>query len=714
MKNKKYYRGQIWPGKPYPLGATYDGRGVNFSIYSENAEQVTLCLFQHSNDQEEYAKIPIQEVTDHIWHVYLPDIQPGQFYNYRVEGSYDPEQGYRFNSAKLLIDPYAKAICGATEIQDPMYDYEMHYQDNKEKMVSNNQDSAGAISKCIVIDPEFDWEGDQHPQTEMHDTIIYELHVKGFTAQHPEVPEHLRGTYKGLASDPVVNYFKKLGVTAIELMPVHHFAHRKNLLEKGLRNYWGYDSIGYFAPHAEYSSTPKCGGQVQEFKEMVKTYHQAGIEVILDVVYNHTAEGDHLGPSLAFRGVDNTSYYRLNENNPKIYTDYTGTGNTFNLLNTHTLQLVMDSLRYWILEMHVDGFRFDLASALARGLYEIGKLSTFLDTIHQDPVISQVKLIAEPWDIGEGGYQVGNFPVLWAEWNGKYRDSVRKFWRGDDSQVAELAYRMSGSSDLYQDDGRKPYSSINFITAHDGFTLHDLVSYNNKHNEANGENNQDGDDHNHSYNYGVEGPTDNSDIQALREKQKRNFLATLILSQGVPMISHGDECGRSQNGNNNPYCQDNEITWMNWSWSTRQKQLFDFTRKLIEIRKNQPVTHRRKFFKGRAIKGKNIWDIRWLREDGDDMTDEEWNKGYIRCMGMLLNGKLMEEVDAQGKHITDDILLLIVNSYWEPLQFKLPGLNLEENWELLLDTSQPQIHNQEVLKSKININERSLLLLRKQ
>ena len=559
------YEGQVLPGKPYPLGATYDGNGVNFALFSENATGVTLCLFNHPDDEQEHTHVDFEEVTDYVWHAYLPDIKPGQLYGYRVFGRYQPKKGFRFNPQKLLIDPYAKAICGRVNVQDSMFDYELREEGDKTKLKKCGTDSVAEMKKSVVIDTAFNWEGVRKPDIAMHNSIIYELHVKGFTARHPEIPEEERGTYKGLANPQIINYFKELGVTAIELMPIHHFAHNKFLLDKGLSNYWGYNSIGYFAPHAEYSASGFTGEQVNEFKEMVKAYHREGIEVILDVVYNHTAEGNHLGPSLAFRGIDNHHYYRLEQKKPLYYTDYTGTGNTLNMLSSRTLQLVMDSLRYWATEMQVDGFRFDLASTLARGLYDVGRLSTFLDTIHQDPIISQLKLIAEPWDLGEGGYQVGNFPVLWAEWNGKYRDSVRKFWRGDESQVSELAYRLSGSSDLYQDNGKLPSSSINFVTAHDGFTLHDLVSYNEKHNDNNLEDNRDGEDHNISWNSGEEGPTDVGEVIKLREKRKRNFLSTLLLSQGVPMISHGDEYGRTQNGNNNAYCQDNELAWMDWT-----------------------------------------------------------------------------------------------------------------------------------------------------
>ena len=707
------YKGRIWPGRPYPLGAKYDGMGVNFALFSENATGVKLCFFHSSDDNEEYTQINLTEVTDHIWHVYLPDIRPGQLYGYRVYGQYRPKNGYRFNPHKLLIDPYAKAITGRIEISDMMFGYPVNAEGKNIDFKKDIKNSAGVVKKCVVIDTQFDWENDRKPNTEMHNSIIYELHVKGFTAQHPQVSENERGTFRALTSPVILDYFRQLGITAVELMPVHHFVHDKFLLDNGLTNYWGYNSIGFFAPHAEYSASGRNGEQVKEFKEMVKAFHKAGIEVILDVVYNHTCEGDHLGPTISFRGIDNFNYYRLNEEDKRLYTDYTGTGNTMNMLSSRTLQLVMDSLRYWVNEMHVDGFRFDLASALARGLFEVGRLSTFLDTIHQDPVISQVKLIAEPWDLGEGGYQVGGFPVLWAEWNGKYRDCVRKFWRGDESQVKELAYRLSGSSDLYEDNGKLPSASINFCTCHDGFTLNDLVSYNQKHNEANHEKNSDGEDHNLSWNTGVEGPTDDEKILNIREQRKRNFLATLMVSQGVPMISHGDEYGRTQMGNNNAYCQDSPLTWMNWSWDERQKSLFDFTCKIINIRKNQPVMHRRRYFKGRKIYGKGIRDIRWLNADGKDMTEEEWDTSFIRCMGMLLNGTLISEVNEFGEPIKNDTLLVIVNSFWEPISFALPREDVSDEWSLLIETSNSEVsENGRKIKEMINMAPRSLVLLK--
>jgi isoamylase len=705
--------GKILPGKPYPLGATWDGKGVNFALFSEHAAAVKLCLFHSPDDVEEYLKISITEVTGFVWHAYISDLLPGQIYAYRVFGRYKPTEGFRFNPHKLLIDPYARAICGRIEIKDKMFGF---YPDKTDKKYPNKKDirdSADQINKCVVINPLFNWERDKKPDIPMHNSIIYELNVKGFTIQHPAIPEKERGTFKALASEIIINYFKKLGITAIELMPVHHFVHDSFLIEKGLSNYWGYNTIGFFAPHAEYSASGQYGQQVNEFKEMVKAYHKAGIEVILDVVYNHTGEGDHLGPSICFRGIDNITYYRLDKNKPSHYTDYTGTGNTINMLSAQSLQMVMDSLRYWITEMHVDGFRFDLASALARGLFEVGKLSTFLDTIHQDPVISQVKLIAEPWDIAEGGYQVGNFPVLWAEWNGKYRDCVRKFWRGDESQVKELAYRLSGSSDLYEDDGRLPSASVNFVTCHDGFTLHDLVSYNQKYNELNKESNRDGENYNLSWNSGFEGPTNDTMIIELREQRKRNFIATLLLSQGVPMIGHGDEYGRTQLGNNNAYCQDNEIAWFDWNWNETQRNLFEFTCAMIALRKKQPVTHKRRFFKGRRIHGKGVRDIRWINTDGIGMTDEQWNTSFIRCMGMLLNGQLITEVDLQGEPVKDDILLVLVNSYWDKIKFTLPNHDLGNEWDVLIDTSDSLIsENKRRVSIGYELMPRSLVLLK--
>ncbi|HET7439338.1 MAG TPA: glycogen debranching protein GlgX, partial [Nitrospira sp.] len=604
---------RIWPGSPYPLGATWDGEGVNFALFSENATAVELCLFDRPDDPQETHRIRIEECTDFVWHVYLPEVRPGQHYGYRVHGLYEPEAGHRFNPAKVLYDPYAKAIAGSVDWSEALFGYRIG--DPKADLSLDDRDNAGSIPKCVVVDQAFTWGGDQLLRTPWDRTVIYELHVHGFTARHPDVPTNLRGTYAGLATPAVIEHLQHIGVTAVELLPVHHFIRDKHLIDRGLTNYWGYNSIGFFAPDIRYATSTDRAHHVWEFKTMVKALHNAGIEIILDVVYNHTGEGNHLGPTLSFRGIDNASYYRLVPLQPRYYLDYTGCGNTLNVRHPRVLQLIMDSLRYWVLEMHVDGFRFDLASTLARELHDVDRLSAFFDIIHQDPVLSQVKLIAEPWDLGEGGYQVGNFPPGWAEWNGRYRDTIRRYWKGDGGQVAELAYRLSGSSDLYEGGGRRPHASINFVTAHDGFTLHDLVSYNQKHNEANGENNGDGTDDNLSWNCGVEGSTTKPSIVALRERQKRNMLATLLLSQGVPMICGGDEMGRTQRSNNNAYCQDNEISWVDWKLNTPQQALLAFTKSLIMLRQQHPVFRRRRFFQGRRIRGAEVKDISWLRPD---------------------------------------------------------------------------------------------------
>jgi isoamylase len=673
---------KIWLGYPYPLGATWLGNGVNFAIFSETATSVDLCLFDEVEARQENIRIPMTEQTDQVWHVFLPDVRPGQLYGYRVSGPYEPERGLRFNSSKLLIDPYAKAIAGQVNWADEMYGYVVG--DEKEDLVRDFRDDAWGMPKAVVTDNAFDWgEHEKRLGIPLHSSVIYELHVKGFTQLCPDVPEELRGTYAGLGSSAAIEYFKNLGVTAVELLPMHAHIDDKALIDRGLRNYWGYNTIGFFAPEAKYSSSGDQGQQVIEFKSMVRNLHAAGIEVILDVVYNHTAEGNHMGPTLSFRGVDNPAYYRLLPEDPRFYQDFTGTGNTFNLLHPRTLQLVMDSLRYWINDMKVDGFRFDLASTLARDMNGVNKLHAFFEIIHQDPVISQVKLIAEPWDIGEGGYQVGNFPVLWAEWNGKYRDEVRRFWKGDEGRVGEIAYRLTGSPDLYQTTGRRPYASINFVTAHDGFTLNDLVSYNDKHNEANGENNRDGDNNNNSWNCGVEGPTDDPEINKLRERQRRNFLATLFLSQGVPMLCAGDEWARTQHGNNNAYCQDNEISWL--SWEQKQNALLDFTKKLIELRRDHPVFRRPKFFQGRRIRGSEIKDVMWFNPGGNEMSDEEWGSPFVRCLGVMLSGDTMDVSNFEGDPIHDDTFLLLLNAHHEPIPFVLPGQEHIE-WLLLLDT----------------------------
>ena len=674
---------KIWLGYPYPLGATWLGNGVNFAIFSETATSVDLCLFDSMDAPQENMRIPVTEHTDQVWHVFLPDVKPGQLYGYRVNGPYDPKHGMRFNSSKLLLDPYAKAIAGEINWADEMFGYVVG--DKLEDLTRDFRDDAWGMPKAVVIDNAFDWGNDKRPGIPLHQSVIYEAHVKGFTKLSPNVPEELRGTYAGVGSAAAIEYLKELGVTAIELLPVHAYVDDKVLIDRGLRNYWGYNTIGFFAPEAKYSSSGAMGGQVTEFKAMVRNLHAAGLEVILDVVYNHTAEGNHLGPTLSFRGIDNPAYYRLLPEDVRLYMDFTGTGNTFNLLHPRTVQLVMDSLRYWVNDMHVDGFRFDLASTLARDQSGVNKLHAFFEIIHQDPVISQVKLIAEPWDVGEGGYQVGNFPVLWAEWNGKYRDEVRRFWKGDEGRIGEMAYRLTGSPDLYQTTGRRPYASINFITAHDGFTLNDLVSYNEKHNEANGENNNDGDNNNHSWNCGAEGPTDDPKINTLRARQRRNFLTTLFLSQGVPMLCGGDEWGRTQKGNNNAYCQDNEISWLNWERDEKQNALLEFTKKLIRLRREHPVFRRPKFFQGRRIHGSDIRDVMWFNEGGNEMSDEEWASPLVRCLEMLLSGDTVDVLNFQGEPIRDETFLLLLNGYHEPIPFVLPG---EENveWELILDT----------------------------
>ena len=705
---------RIWPGRPYPLGATWDGEGVNFAIFSENATAVELCLFDHPAHSEETHRIRVEECTDYVWHVYLPEVRPGQHYGYRVHGPYEPEAGHRFNPAKLLLDPYGKAIAGSIDWSGALYGYQIG--DPREDVSRNDEDSAGRMPKCVVIDQAFTWGGDQLLRTAWDRTVIYELHVKGFTARHPDVPRNMRGTYAGLATPAVIDHLQNLGVTAIELLPVHQFIHDKHLTDRGLTNYWGYNSIGFFAPDGQYATTADRAHHVWEFKTMVKAFHSAGIEVILDVVYNHTGEGSHLGPTLSFRGIDNSSYYRLTPEQPRYYLDYTGCGNTLNVRHPRVLQLIMDSLRYWVLEMHVDGFRFDLASTLARELHDVDRLSAFFDIIHQDPVLSQVKLIAEPWDLGEGGYQVGNFPAGWAEWNGRYRDTIRRYWKGDGGQVAELAYRLSGSNDLYEGGGRRPHASINFVTAHDGFTLHDLVSYNDKHNEANGEENRDGTDDNLSWNCGVEGPTTKPSIVELRERQQRNMLATLLLSQGVPMLCGGDEMGRTQHGNNNAYCQDNETSWVDWKLNKHQLTLLAFTKSLIQLRQHHPVFRRRRFFQGRRIRGAEVKDISWLRPDGKEMTDEDWALGYVRCLGVRLAGHAIEEKDPKGRPVQDETFLLLLNAHHEPRPFTLPAHKPGVRWQPVLDTAVSQGHEKTVTLLKgglqYDLDARSLALLR--
>ncbi|HEX6488005.1 MAG TPA: glycogen debranching protein GlgX [Candidatus Dormibacteraeota bacterium] len=668
-----------WPGEHVPLGATWDGEGTNFSIFSANADWLELVLFDPDGGQRSFE---LAERTDLHWHGYVHGVGPGQLYGYRAHGRYEPQAGLRFNPSKLLLDPYAKAIAGEMRWGPEVYGYQL----GREEDVKSDLDSAPCMPRSVVVSPHFPWGDDLRPNTAWADTVIYEAHVKGLTMRNPDVPEQLRGTYAGLAHPATVAHLQKLGVTAIELMPVHHFVDGQRLVDLGLRNYWGYDSICYFAPESRYASGATGWSQVNEFKAMVRALHAAGLEVILDVVYNHTAEGNHLGPTLTFRGLDNASYYRLEESDSSRYFDVTGTGNTLNVSQPQTLQMIMDSLRYWVLEMHVDGFRFDLASALARQFYEVDRLSAFFDLIHQDPVLSQVKLVAEPWDVGPGGYQVGNFPVRWAEWNGRYRDTIRDFWRQHVHGVSDLAYRLTGSSDLYQSDGRRPWSSINFVTAHDGFTLRDLVSYDQKHNDANGEDNRDGTDDNRSWNCGVEGPTDDADVLELRARQQRNFLATLLLSQGCPMLLHGDELGRTQRGNNNAYCQDGEISWVDWE--AVDEGLLAFTRRLIALRREQPVLRRRRFFAGQIGRGPRRKDIAWFRQDGQEMREADWRSGSRRSLGMLLNGDLIPDRGPRGEPVGGDTLLALMHSHEDELEWTLPS-GWGERWEVLLDTARP-------------------------
>ncbi|RXK86394.1 glycogen debranching protein GlgX [Filimonas effusa] len=698
----------IPPGSPSPLGATWDGKGVNFALYADYAAAVELCLFDQPYDKPELVKINMVERSHQVWHAYIPGLKPGQLYGYRVHGPYKPEEGHRFNPNKLLLDPYAKAIAGIVRWHDSLFGYEIGHPDMD--LSYSETDSAPFIPKCVVVDDRFDWQGDKQLHLPYHDSIIYEAHVKGFTQMHPEIPEEIRGTYAAIAHPVTVAYLKKLGITAIELMPVHHFVVDRHLTDQGLSNYWGYNTIGFFAPDARYASSGVMGQQVTEFKQMVRELHKAGIEVILDVVYNHTAEGNHMGPTLSFRGIDNASYYRLTEDK-RYYMDYTGTGNTLNANLPNVLRLIMDSLRYWIEVMHVDGFRFDLAAALARELHEVHRLSAFFDIIHQDPVISQVKLIAEPWDVGEGGYQVGKFPPGWAEWNGKFRDCIRDYWRGADSMLGEFALRFTGSPDLYQNDYRRPTASINFVTAHDGFTLHDLVTYEHKHNEANGDENNDGTDDNFSCNCGVEGETDNADINFLRNQLKRNFIATLFLSQGVPMLLAGDEAGNSQQGNNNAYCQDNELSWINWAKA--DKELTAFTAEVVALRKAHPAFCRRRWFQGRPIKG--VEDINWFLPDGSEMQEAHWNTYYAKSIGIYLNGTGLRCLNELGERMIDDHFYVIFNAHTEPLEFVLPPEKYGKQWTVVFDTSKtpsfPEAALQFGATDKVLLGPRAILLL---
>jgi glycogen operon protein len=695
-----------FPGEAYPLGATWDGDGVNFAIYSENATEVELCLFDNKDDSHESVRIKLVERSHQVWHTYIPGLRPGQLYGYRISGPYQPDQGHRYNPNKLLLDPYAKAISKSIDWDDALFGYQI----GNEADIPSETDSAQFLPKCVVIDQHYDWEGDKPLRTPYYQSIIFEAHIRGLTMMHPDIPEEIRGSYAAIGHPVTIAYLKNLGVTAIELMPVHHFIADRHLIEKGLTNYWGYNSIGFFTPETRYSSSGTLGQQVVEFKDMVKNLHRAGIEVILDVVYNHTAEGNQLGPTLSFKGIDNANYYRLAEDK-SFYFDYTGTGNTLNANLPNVLRLMMDSLRYWILDMHVDGFRFDLASTLARELHEVDKLSAFFDIIHQDPVISQVKLIAEPWDIGEGGYQVGNFPSGWAEWNGKFRDCIRDYWRGAESVLGEFALRFTGSPDLYEGGNRNPTASINFITAHDGFTLRDLVSYNEKHNEANGEENNDGENHNRSWNCGEEGISENVEILKLRKQQQRNLLTTLFLSQGVPMLLAGDEIGRTQRGNNNAYCQDNEISWVNWK--DADTELLEFTKKLIELRRTHSVFSRRRWFQGQPVKGRGLHDIAWFLPEGTEMTDEAWSHDLAKSLGIYLNGQDSQLPGPKGERIIDDNFYLIFNAHHEGVEYVLPPIKYGARWTEYLNTFTGKIGNGKSYDaaSSIHVEGRSVLIL---
>jgi isoamylase len=696
----------IWPGRPYPLGATYDGSGTNFALFSAVAERVELCLVEEDGTER---RVDLPEVDAYVWHGYLPAVQPGQRYGYRVHGPYDPEAGHRCDPSKLLLDPYAKAIDGQTDGDPSLYSYTFGEPEKR-----NTDDSAGHTMTSVVVNPYFDWGHDRPPQREYHESVIYEAHVRGLTKLHPAVPEEIRGTYSAMAHPAIIEHLVELGVTAVELMPVHQFVHDHSLADKGLTNYWGYNTIGFFAPHNGYAAYGTTGQQVQEFKTMVKALHAADIEVILDVVYNHTAEGNHMGPTLSFRGIDNASYYRLVDDDRAHYFDTTGTGNSLLMRSPHVLQLIMDSLRYWVRDMHVDGFRFDLAATLARQFHEVDRLSAFFDIVQQDPIISQVKLIAEPWDLGDGGYQVGGFPPLWSEWNGRYRDTVRDFWRGEPSTLAEFASRLSGSSDLYEHSGRRPIASVNFITAHDGFTLRDLVSYNEKHNEANGEDNNDGESFNRSWNAGVEGPTDDPEIIAIRARQSRNFLATLLLSQGVPMLAHGDELGRTQQGNNNVYCQDNELSWVDWDLDETREALLEYTRTVVALRRDHPVFRRRRFFAGAPERGgeSDLRDIAWLDPSGSHMSDEQWQEAFARSVAVFLNGDAIAEPDLRGEDVVDDSFLVLFNGAPESVTFTLPTEDYGTQWTVVLDTdSQFEAGEVKAARAELGLAPRSLVVL---
>jgi isoamylase len=709
-------RAEVLPGRPFPLGATYDGEGVNFAVFSEHARKLEVCLFDSADPSRELRRYPLLEQTHHVWHGYVPGLKPGTLYGLRADGPYEPKRGLRFNPAKLLVDPYARALHGQVNTTPLIYPYKVGDENDKEAdLVIDTRDSAPCVPKAVVLTDDFDWEGDRPPATPWHRALVYELHVKGFTQLHPDVPEPLRGTYLGLTQPAVLEHLHKLGVTAVELLPIHASADESFLAKKGLTNYWGYNTLGFFAPEARYSGSGSEGGQVTEFKQMVKVLHRAGLEVILDVVYNHTCEGNHLGPSLSFKGLDNGAYYRLNDKDPRFYQDFTGCGNSWNAAHPYALKLVADSLRYWVEVMHVDGFRFDLATTLGRDRGGYDTRASFFQILHQDPVLSRVKLISEPWDVGDFGYQVGNFPVLWSEWNGKYRDTIRRYWKGDDRQAAEIGYRLTGSSDLYTLSGRRPTASVNFITAHDGFTLHDLVTYNEKHNEANQENNRDGANDNHSWNCGVEGETADAAVNTLREQQKRNFLATLFVSQGVPMLVAGDEMGRTQKGNNNAYCQDNPLSWVNWELSPSQRSLLEFTARMSKLRREQPVLSKRRFFRGGHIWDSELKDLAWFRPDGKEMRKEDWEKPYVRSLGFLLGGDAISSPDDEGQRIVGDTVLVLMNAHHEPISFLLPAIEWGADWERVVDTAAlgEAPHTHTAAGGKVQVAGRSMVVLRR-
>ena len=708
-------RVDVLPGKPYPLGATYLGHGVNFAVFSEHARKVEVCLYDPREPARELRRYTLPEHTQHVWHGFIPELQTGTLYGFRAHGPHEPRRGLRFNPHKLLVDPYARALHGEVDsaMSSPIYAYVTG--DASEDLGFDIRDSAASVPKAVVLTDDFDWEGDRPPATAWNRTLLYEAHVKGLTRLHPAIPEHQRGSYSALAHPALIDHLRKLGVTALELLPVHTHVDESFLVTKGFTNLWGYNTLGFFAPDARFSSKGSTGGQVAEFKAMVKALHRAGIEVILDVVYNHTCEGNHLGPTLSFKGLDNTAYYRLNDRDPRYYQDFTGTGNSWNASHPYALKLVMDSLRYWVEVMHVDGFRFDLATTLGRDRGGYDTRASFFQLIHQDPVLSRVKLIAEPWDVGDAGYQVGNFPVLWREWNGKYRDSVRRFWRGDERQVPELGYRFTGSSDLYALSGRPPTASINFVTAHDGFTLHDLVTYSQKHNEANGEDNRDGANDNHSWNCGVEGETRDPEVNALRERQQRNLLASLFLSQGVPMLVAGDEMGRTQRGNNNAYCQDNPLAWVDWNLSDAQRRMLDFTLRMSRLRREQPTLTKRRFFRGSTLWDSALKDLAWFRPDGQEMRKEDWDKPHLRSISFLLGGDALAAPDDEGQRIVGDTLLVLLNAHHEPVSFQLPAIEWGADWEEVVDThrSSASPHAHTPAGGAVVVGGRSLVVLRR-